>query len=179
MRRALINDDPPGRSEAQAVALRELEARGANGSGRKWWAFEGSTSADCWVETERLVLVIEGKRNEPLSASTAWYPKRNQLVRNLEVAVEAAGPDRRAAVVLAVEHELEDPLSEATLAGGAPHLDEDGRQRLRDAFVGQLTWQEILEAFRLEPAEVLPDTIDDPRADVRYAQRREQRPGTS
>jgi hypothetical protein len=39
----------------------------------------GHTEVDCWLETERLLLFVEGKRSESLSASTHWYPKRNQL----------------------------------------------------------------------------------------------------
>ena len=45
---------------------------------------------DCVLMTDRLVISIEGKRTEPLSAATDWYPQRSQLVRNLEAANQLA-----------------------------------------------------------------------------------------
>jgi hypothetical protein len=84
-RQALYGDEPQLRKEARDEARRLLAKLGALGSRWQWWAFEGFTEVDCWLETERTVLVIEGKRTELLSAATAWYPARNRLVRNLEV----------------------------------------------------------------------------------------------
>jgi hypothetical protein len=72
-----------------AAALDELEAHGAAGSRGKWWAFEGFTSVDCRLSTEHMTLLVEGKRTEGLSRSTDWFPQRNQLARNLEVAAES------------------------------------------------------------------------------------------
>jgi len=45
---------------------------------------------DCVLMTDRLVISIEGKRTEPLSAATDWYPQRSQLVRNLGAAKQLA-----------------------------------------------------------------------------------------
>jgi hypothetical protein len=45
---------------------------------------------DCVLMTPELVVAIEGKRTEPLSAATDWYPKRSQLVRNLEAGKQLA-----------------------------------------------------------------------------------------
>jgi hypothetical protein len=75
-----------GEAELIADALAELDAHGATGSRDKWWAFEGFTSVDCELRTEQMTLLIEGKRTERLSRSTHWFPQRNQLARNLEVA---------------------------------------------------------------------------------------------
>jgi hypothetical protein len=71
-------------SAVRDEALKELTKVGAAGSKYKWWAFEGFTSVDCWLETETLLLLIEGKRTDTVSASTDWYPIRNQVVRILE-----------------------------------------------------------------------------------------------
>jgi hypothetical protein len=81
LRRALRSGD----MATHDLAVSALEAQGAKGSRRKWWAFEGFTSVDCVLETDRLLVFIEGKRTEKISAATDWYP-RNQIVRNLEVA---------------------------------------------------------------------------------------------
>jgi len=91
---------PESAATAQADALRELDRLGAPGSRRAWWAFEGYTEVDCYLETPQLVLVIEGKRTEALSASTEWFPQRSQLIRNLEVARDIA--DNRAFGVLVI-----------------------------------------------------------------------------
>lgn len=37
---------------------------------------------DCVLITPKLVVTIEGKCTEPLSAAMDWYPERPQLVRN-------------------------------------------------------------------------------------------------
>ena len=80
----------PARRESQASALRALDLNGPEKSTRQWWAFEGFTEVDCYLETDKLVLLIEGKRTESLSESTAWYTGRNQLHRNLEAARDLA-----------------------------------------------------------------------------------------
>src|ERR1700722_7293900 len=89
---------------AQSEALAELERVGASGSNGKWWAFEGFTRVDCLLETDTLILLIEGKRTEPLAMATRWFPQRNQVVRNLEVArAVAAERDKDYAVILLAE----------------------------------------------------------------------------
>jgi hypothetical protein len=59
-----------GERSAREEALKELATVGARGSQRKWWAFEGFTSVDCRLETKSLLLLIEGKRKDPISDST-------------------------------------------------------------------------------------------------------------
>jgi hypothetical protein len=169
-RRALMGTDMAARQEIQREALAELETRGSGGSERRWWAFEGFTSVDCWIETDRLVLLVEGKRNEPISRTTDWFPRRNQLVRNLEAACEAAGSEKEPAVLLAVEREIQDPLAGDALQQSAPHLADSQLGRLRAAYLGQLTWRSICDLLELGPY-VLPDTVDDPAADVPFARR--------
>src|SRR5262249_20761995 len=80
------------RSQALKAALLAIETTPPRDSGRRWWALEGFTSVDCCLQSERSLLFIEGKRTEKLSKATDWYPRRNQLLRNLEVAhVVASG----------------------------------------------------------------------------------------
>jgi hypothetical protein len=145
-------------AEAQAEGLRALSGEGATGSRRKWWAFEGFTSVDCLLETDTLVLFIEGKRNEPLSKATDWYPARNQLVRNLEVARGVAGA-RVAAVMLACEDGL-DVDHEQWIAEGTPHLGEIERSVLAESYMGQVTWSELCDGLGVAYSD-LPDTIED------------------
>jgi len=160
-REALVDGGPEDRLAAQSLALSQLEASGAAGSRRKWWALEGFTEVDCWIETDRLLLFVEGKRTEALATSTAWFPERNQLVRNLEAVGELAG-DRAAAVLLVTEQAVED-LPEAAVVASTPHLDDAAREVVRRRYLGQVTWQSLCDRLDVDFAS-LPDTRAD--ADV-------------
>jgi hypothetical protein len=94
--------------------LAELALKGGTGSKRKWWAFEGFTEVDCVLETDRLLLFIEGKRTEALASSTDWYPERSQLVRNLE-AVREVAKGRTAAVLLVTQEPVADEITADSL----------------------------------------------------------------
>lgn len=144
--------------EARKEALDQLAVFGPEGSKRQWWAFEGFTDVDCYIETDKLVLVIEGKRTEGLSKSTNWYPLRSQLARNLEVAAELAGDRKATGVLLAVESDGFDvSLNEIEL--GLPHLEGDDLGRVTSRLFGPVTWRSICEATSLDFAD-LPDTTE-------------------
>jgi hypothetical protein len=153
-RSSLIEGDLAVRMQA----LRELEVAGVEQSRRKWWAFEGFTSVDCYLETERFVLLIEGKRTEPIAAATSWYPKRNQIVRNVEVAKTLAAGRKNFAVLLCAERPVVLPGEcwEASL----PHLPAEDRSELKRHYLGCACWPEIAEA--LCDGLALPETV--PRA---------------
>jgi hypothetical protein len=147
-----------GEATAQQEALSELVRLGANGCARRWWAFEGFTSVDCRLETESLVLFIEGKRTESISSATDWYPVRNQLVRNLEAAAEEAKRvDKDYAVLLCAEKCQS--LSEADFSKSLPHLSEQQRHNLWVHFLGCVTWSELQQT--LCPDLALPNTVAD------------------
>ena len=81
-----------GEKAIQEEALRELERHGPEKSERKWWAFEGFTSVDCLLETDKIVIGIEGKRTETgQSKSVSWYKNRDQLIRNIEALQQKVG----------------------------------------------------------------------------------------
>lgn len=101
-RQELFSGDPDVREAAQKVAISELDRAGARGNGRKWWAFEGFTHTDCYLETDALLLIIEGKRTEVVSPSTRWYAERSQVWRNVEAAKELAN-GRAFGVIVAVD----------------------------------------------------------------------------
>jgi len=48
----------PEGEQAKREGLNGLRARGAAGSRRQWWAFEGFTYVDVCIETPRMVLVV-------------------------------------------------------------------------------------------------------------------------
>jgi len=156
-RRALSGETgPAAQQQAMQEALGALETFGAAGSGRKWWAFEGFTSVDCLLESDNAVLLIEGKRNDVVSEATDWYAGRNQVIRNLEVAeIRAAG---RPFGVLVISESGEDPISPATFTTGLPHLPEGERTRLREHYLGCVSWHAVCRAVGIE-YERLPSTV--------------------
>jgi len=139
-------------------ALTEHARLGCKGSRRKWWAFEGFTSVDCVLETNDLIVLVEGKRTEPVSASTHWYPQRNQVIRNLECAREIAmRKNKNFAVLLCAERSIEIP--DVAWIESLPHMSGKERSELKKHFLGCVTWGSI--ASMLCKGLMLPDTIDD------------------
>lgn len=141
---------------AQEEALFALATDGPRGSERKWWAFEGFTKVDLCLQTERLVLFVEGKRTEKLTKSNDWFKSRSQLVRNLEVVRELAD-GRAAAVLLAVEQPLPE-LSPAAFGASLPHLVPAERAVVRNGYLGQRTWLSICTTLGVD-YDALPDVI--------------------
>lgn len=146
-----------GNTEAKAEALRELAHCGATGSRRKWWAFEGYTSIDCALETDRLLVLIEGKRTESISPSIHWFPDRNQVIRNLECAREMARCVNKNYAVLVCAESMTD-LADEEWAKSLPHLTEAERVELKSHFLGCATWGDV--ATELCGGMVLPETVD-------------------
>jgi hypothetical protein len=126
---------------AQTSSLGFLDRHGPERSSRQWWAFEGFTEVDCCLETDKLVLLIEGKRTESLSESTEWYSGRNQLHRNLEAARELAR-GREFGVFLIGEAEIP-PSALGNPEEGLPHLTSEERADLMTHYLGSHTWRQV------------------------------------
>ena len=146
-----------GDAEVSSKGLSELENHGVKGSRRKWWAFEGWTSVDCLLETERLMLFVEGKRTEGISRATAWFPSRNQIIRNVEVARAWADGKKNYAVLICAETPVE--LPPEAWKESLPHLSESERVEMQSHFLGCVTWPII--AKELCGNMQLPDNLDD------------------
>jgi len=158
-RRALIFDEPPGRRRAQEEAHRLLMEHSPRKRG-SWWRFEGESSIDCVIETERLVVTVEGKRMDVLSAATDWYGARTQLVRNLEAARELAN-GRRWGTILVSEKLIAEGSIDAVAASvdnAAPHLSKPDRARLEAAYLGNITWRQACNAAGIA-FDSLPDAV--------------------
>jgi hypothetical protein len=156
-RSSLVDGDGRQRAAVQEEALAELKVKGVRGSRGKWWAFEGFTEVDYALMTDRLLLFVEGKRTEPISSSTDWYPRRSQLVRNLEAARESA--DGRIAALLLITEEPVKELDDQTVEASLPHL-EDEWTAVMGAYLGQTTWCALGDALDV-PCGNLPDTKHD------------------
>lgn len=158
LRRTLLYDDPPGsRVKAQERAQELLVTRSS--LSREWWRFEGVTMLDCLLMTDRLVVTVEGKRTEPLSATTDWYPHRSQLVRNLEAA-KLIADGRPWGSLLLSEEPLDATAVLDRLELSAPHLTPNERDELRAGYLGNLTWRQACDAVGITFGS-LPDTTGD------------------
>lgn len=142
------------KTEAMREGLRLLNEFGSRRARQQWWSFEGETHVDYFIATDRgLQLYVEGKRTESLSSSTAWFPQRNQFVRNIEAAREDAGGALFACLLMS-EVEIEVPPN--SIASGLPHLDPSERRDLLQHYVGNVTWQRACEITGIPFAD-LPD----------------------
>ena len=143
LRRALLFDDPPGsRAKAQERARELMRTRSV--LSQEWWRFEGMGTIECLLMTDRLVLTVTTDAEGPRAPVTPWYPGRVRLIRAVEAARELAA-DRAWACLLLSAAPLdarEQILGQATLAAAAPHLTPGQRDELRDAYLGNLSWEQ-------------------------------------
>ena len=140
LRRALLDDDPPG-SRARAQDRAHDLLRTGTPRGPTWWRFEEPGRLDCVLLTERLVVTITAPDERGgLRPATPWYPPRSELVRDLEAARRLAGGRAWAGLLISdlAPREL-DPDDPATVEAGTPHLDAAGRADVVGAYLGRLT----------------------------------------
>jgi hypothetical protein len=143
------------RERTMEEALSELQANGASGSSKKWWAFEGFTSVDCLILTRNFRLYIEGKRTDGLSSSIAWYRQRNQSLRNLESAAAHAGDTPFGCLIISEQPIA--PISDVVICESLPHLDAAARRALMQNYLGNITWIDVCRAVGLD-FRSLPET---------------------
>jgi len=150
LRRTLLDDDPPGtRVRAQDRAHDLL--RSSTPRLPTWWRFEEPGRLDCFLATERLVVSVTAPSDRGgLRPATPWYPQRSELVRDLEAARRLA--DGRAFVGVLIGGDAppaevaDEAAVAATVAAGAPHFDDAGRDDLRAGYLGHLSWAQLRAA---------------------------------
>ncbi|HWE33427.1 MAG TPA: hypothetical protein VG410_08085 [Solirubrobacteraceae bacterium] len=150
LRRAMLNDDPPGsRARAQDRARERLAT--AAPLLPDWWRFEDVTRPDAVLATDRLVVLVDGDdvpTQEP-SACDDWYPSRSRLIRVLEAAKQLAHGRRWATLVLGAGQPFDDALDDR-LETGAPHLSAAERDELRASYLGSLTFEQAAAVTHLD-----------------------------
>lgn len=148
LRRALLDDEPPGaRSRAQDRA-RDL-LRSSAPRAPTWWRFEEPGRLDCVLLTERLAISITAPDERGgLAPATPWYPGRSELVRDLEAARRLAGG--RVWAGLLISDAAPSPRLDAddpeTIEAGTPHLDAAERADVAAAYLGRLTLEQARAA---------------------------------
>ncbi len=156
-RLALARGDPD-------VLQKALARLRAGERGRAWFVLEGPSCPDTYLETDSLVVVVEGKRTEQSTTSkTTFMPKRSQLIRHMDAAWEMAD-GRRVLGLLLVEGENPDPMlvpkrwstasdeqiQPALLVPSLPHRTAEERDVIAEGVLGAATWQRICEEFSIE-----------------------------
>jgi hypothetical protein len=130
----------------------------------RWFVLEGDSFPDAFLETEALVLVVEGKRTErSTTTKTKWMKKRSQLIRHMDAAWEVAA-GRTVLGLLLVEGEEENPLAVPKqwarasdnqlcpdlLDPSLPHRTDEERQAIAAGVLGVATWQRVCHEFSID-----------------------------
>lgn len=154
-RERLVARDP----QTIQAALTQLKGRRTRGA---WYVLEGPSSPDVFIETEHVLLVVEGKRTErKLTTDTTWMPRRSQILRHMDAAWEIRA-GRRVLGLVIVEgsggadalapsrywiDQANDQVSDDLLENSLPHRDTATRKVLSDGFLGVTTWQRVCQEF--------------------------------
>jgi len=140
---------------------------------RAWYVLEGYTQPDVYLETDEVVVVIEGKRTESApTRETRWMPVRHQIIRHLDCAFERSGGRQLFGFFIvsggAAAHDTQLPhewrsacretITEHTLMGSLPHRDHAERETIAQSFLGATTWQSVCRELGVD-WESLPDTV--------------------
>ncbi len=157
-----------GQKDELAEALAALDA-GPPESG--WYIFEGPSKPDVCLQTNEVIVVVEGKRTERgPTRHTDWMSCRDQMLRHIDAAWDIADgrqvlgfyvveggtgsdatkvPDEWARVAV-------ETTSPAVLDGSLPHRSASQRQAIARAFLGVTSWQAVCATLGL-PWSALPD----------------------
>ena len=147
-------------SETTAEALERLRA---GERGRRWFVFEGHSYPDAVLETDKALVVVEGKRTERTTTTkTKWMSSRSQLLRHMDAAWEIA--DGRVVLGLLLVEGADPQPSEVpekwraaserdcvaeSLRASLPHRSPEVRTEIARGLLGVATWQRVCETFEL------------------------------
>jgi hypothetical protein len=161
-RRRLARRDRETVDEALGI-LRSLREAGKR-PGKDWFALEGPSRPDALLETDRLVVCVEGKRREESCTTiTKFMACRSQLVRHMDAAMNAF-PDKQVLGLLIVEgpggrkavepsdywkEQCRAQYAEDMLRDSLPHRTPEQRQTIGDGIIGITTWQRVCAEFRI------------------------------
>jgi hypothetical protein len=168
-RRKLASRDEQTITEAIAAIQGTRDGR----YGKRWYILEGDSKPDALLETDSLVLCIEGKRTESgCTTSTQWMGTRSQLLRHMDAAREHF-PAKRVLGLLMVEgegraeainpsthwiSECKAQYGQEMLEASLPHRAPAERAEIGGGILGVATWQAACAALNVDWA-TLPDTI--------------------
>ncbi len=166
-RQGLVRKDPKIINEALSLLDQRKIPK------RDWYVLEGPSQPDVYLETENMIIVIEGKRTEPNStAATKWMPVRHQMLRHMDCAWEIRG-SKRVYGFFSVEGDggadaydvpekwieaIKSTVSDETLKNSLPHRKSNEIKEIAESFLGATTWQAVCKEFGIE-WKSLPDSV--------------------
>lgn len=140
-----------------------------NPNGCDWHIFEGQTQPDVFIETDDVIIVIEGKRTErEPTTTTKWMRGRNQMLRHLDCAWEIHGEKQLLGFFIIEGNGLsvevpsqwsafaEATINSATIGSSLPHRGPEEQKGIASCFIGVTTWQRVCKEFGIDWAN-LPD----------------------
>jgi hypothetical protein len=168
-RRRVVDRD----ADTLAKALRSLEQRRL--SPRAWYVLEGPSQPDVYLDSDDVVIVVEGKRTETApTTSTAWMKVRHQMMRHLDAAwehragrriygmyiVEAGAASSASEPPFTWHAAVESTISDEVLRGSLPHRTPDERSQIASALLGVTTWQAVCDEFQIPRDVLIPEVFD-------------------
>jgi hypothetical protein len=156
-----------------AQALRNLEER--RPSPRAWYVLEAPSQPDVYLDSDDIVIVVEGKRTETApTTSTAWMKVRHQMLRHLDAAwehragrriyglyiVEAVAASNPCEPPFTWHAAVESTISDEVLRGSLPHRTPDERSQIASALLGVTTWQAVCDEFQIPREVLIPEVFD-------------------
>lgn len=133
-------------------------------SARAWYVLEGVTRPDVYLESEKCIVVIEGKRTElGPTISTTWMATRHQMLRHLDCAwecrkgrdvlgffiVEGEGGASAVGVPPLWQAAVEMTVRDDVLSASLPHRNWAEREAIAQSFFGATTWQRVCREFEI------------------------------
>ena len=120
------------------------------GRRRGWFALEGYSRPDVYIETNKFILVVEGKRTEKtLTDSTTFFIKgRDQLIRHMDSALNVAGNKIVFGIIIYEEGAQYRPVLDMNLLNSSlPHRSAKEREMIKSHYLNPITWQDIGNKF--------------------------------
>lgn len=149
-----------GSSERIREGLNLLRNNPAN---TDWHIFEGPSYPDAYIETDDLVVVVEGKRTERHpTTSTKWMKGRHQMLRHIDCAWEQRGR-KQVVGLFVVEGNARSSevspewlefsastISPDAVSSSLPHRGPEEQRAIASCFIGATTWRRICQEFEID-----------------------------
>ena len=146
---------------SRTCILEGIKSLRSNSINKKWYIFERATYPDVFIETDSLLIVIEGKRTENgTTLNTKWMAERHQMLRHIDCAFEISagkrvigffiveGEDNSTSIPSKWLRFSMDTLNPNTVSASLPHRGLAELEQIKSAFIGVTTWQRICQEFK-------------------------------
>lgn len=128
----------------------------------KWAILEGASKPDLFIESDRFILIVEGKLTEPhTTKSTTYLMKRNQMLRHIQGAIEYNKKNKQDKKIIAFyivpdtfseikEIKNKDSFDEVINVESVKITDQEYKDLIKSCYYGCTTWEKIEKKFKIE-----------------------------